>query len=105
MKDKVSDTIKIYRWIIRHKWEVTSPTPVDVLLDGWNKYKNKYVDLKLLKNEGSLIELTDPERLITFFRSRDGTFERRATLQLHQGIYEPLVIQLDDDDDEDNFNY
>ncbi|EGT54614.1 hypothetical protein CAEBREN_25154 [Caenorhabditis brenneri] len=42
----------------------------------------------ILKNEGHEVELSDPERLITFFRSRDGTIERRATLQEHQGVYE-----------------
>ncbi|EGT36974.1 hypothetical protein CAEBREN_01365 [Caenorhabditis brenneri] len=146
MKDRVSDTIKIYRWIIRHKWDVTSPTPVDVLLDGCNKYKDKYVDVyrkvtknsvrwnlkhhlkkpetvlgftneqkvhlmfvlslpvneafeTILKNEGSLIELTDPERLITFFRSRDGTFERRATYTLDLDGNVSADIQQNDDPD------
>ncbi|CAL2046508.1 unnamed protein product [Caenorhabditis brenneri] len=32
----------------------------------------------ILKNEGHLIELTDPDRRISFFRSNDGTIERRG---------------------------
>ncbi|EGT37016.1 hypothetical protein CAEBREN_18257 [Caenorhabditis brenneri] len=50
----------------------------------------------ILKNEGHEVELSDPKRLITFFRSRDGNMERRATLQEHQGVYEQAEEQLDD---------
>ncbi|CAL2046506.1 unnamed protein product [Caenorhabditis brenneri] len=42
----------------------------------------------ILKNEGHEVKLSDPERLITFFRSRDGAMERKASLQEHQGVYE-----------------
>lgn len=47
----------------------------------------------ILKNEGHQLELTEPERLISFFRSRDGNFERRAPRHLQPTGSNPGIAQ------------
>ncbi|EGT36975.1 hypothetical protein CAEBREN_25649 [Caenorhabditis brenneri] len=54
----------------------------------------------ILKNEGHLIELTNPDRRISFFRSNDGTIERR-------GVHAPARsrnnrVNLQQDNEENN---